>query len=156
MLHQGFAADSIHKRALSMVVEFSEFRNHIMSAGNGCSLLLFLSIRSEQILTLRGFVKGANAQGGKMKRIIFGVIWFFALFFGSFAVGGAIVGTIAGSGIEATNMSERFAKAQQAGEAAGAKFGQEYGGVILAGALVVSVFGTVFGVLPGTKKKPPE
>ncbi|MET0332910.1 MAG: hypothetical protein ABW190_01460 [Rhizobacter sp.] len=89
-----------------------------------------------------------------MKRIFFGIVWFLVLGFGGLVLGGAVVGAMAGSQVNATNMSDGYTKGQQAGEVAGAEFGRKYAGVILIGALVISVVGTATGVLPGTKKKP--
>lgn len=88
-----------------------------------------------------------------MKRIVFGVLWFLFLSFAGVVVGSAIAGAVAGSKVTAGSTSEGYAKGQHAGQAAGAEFGQKYTGVILLGALVVSVAGTITGILPGTRKK---
>ncbi|TAJ91554.1 MAG: hypothetical protein EPO31_15270 [Gammaproteobacteria bacterium] len=88
-----------------------------------------------------------------MKRAAFGFLWFLVIWFGTLVIGGAVVGSAAGSGMEATSMSEAFSKGQEAGAAAGAEFGRKYGGVIFLGALVISIGGTILGILPGTKSR---
>jgi hypothetical protein len=88
-----------------------------------------------------------------MKRAFFGAIWFFALAFLGVVGGGAVVGFMAGSKIQATNIADGYAKGREAGSIVGAEFGRNYTGVIVLGALVLSVAGTVLGVLPGTRRR---
>lgn len=88
-----------------------------------------------------------------MKRILFAVVWFVVFAFGGLILGSVVAGAIAGSQVNATTVSEGYAKGQLAGEAAGAEFGRKYSGAILLGALVISIAGTAVGVLPGTKKR---
>ena len=88
-----------------------------------------------------------------MKRALFGAIWFFALVFLGFVGGGAAVGVMAGSKVQATDVADGYAKGLEAGSRAGAEFRRNYGGVIVLGALVLSVAVTVLGVLPGTRRR---
>jgi hypothetical protein len=92
-------------------------------------------------------------QGEKMKRFAFGVLWFLVVWFGMLIVGGAIAGGLAGSNVDATSVTEAYSKGQEVGAVAGAEFGKKYSGIILLGALAISIGGTVFGVLPGTKSR---
>lgn len=89
-----------------------------------------------------------------MKRIVFGIVWFVVFWFGGLVIGGAVAGGIAGAKVQPGSLSEGFDKGKEVGHAAGAEFGQKYGGHMLIGALVLAIGGTAFGVLPGTKKKP--
>ena len=66
-----------------------------------------------------------------MKRAFFGVIWFFALAFLGFVGGGAVVGVMAGSKVQATNVADGYTKGRDAGSIVGAEFGRNYGGVIV-------------------------
>ena len=91
-----------------------------------------------------------------MKRFAFGFVWFVVLSLAGFIGGGAIAGVIAGSKVNAAGFSEGYAKGERVGHAAGAEFGRKYGGIVLLGALAVSIVGTATGVLPGTKKKSSE
>jgi hypothetical protein len=88
-----------------------------------------------------------------MKRIFFGFVWFVVLSLGGLVLGGAIVGGIAGANVGSKNFSEAVSKGHDAGHAAGSEFGRKYGGVIILGALALSIVGTATGVLPGTKKR---
>jgi hypothetical protein len=90
-----------------------------------------------------------------MKRVFFGFVWFLILWFGTAMVGGMVVGGIAGSQVKAGSASEGFEKGQAAGHQAGVEFGRKYGSMIVLGALVVSIGGTVAGILPGTRPKQP-
>lgn len=87
-----------------------------------------------------------------------GVVWFFVLWFGTLVVGGAISGVVYSAKapipekIPAT-MAGAFEHGQQMGRQAGFEFGARYGGIILLGALLVSIVGTATGKLPGTKPK---
>ncbi len=88
-----------------------------------------------------------------MKRALFWFLWFVALTLGGLTIGGSIVGAIAGSQVQATSISDGYKKGHDVGAVAGAEFGRDYAGLILLGALVLSIAGTAFGVLPGTKPR---
>jgi hypothetical protein len=97
---------------------------------------------SEERVVLRG------AQGRSVgAAIFFGFCWF--LFFW-FVVGGifaAAMTTIAGKGA-GKNLSESYA----AGREYGQEIGRKYGSYFCYGGLVLSIIGTVAGVLPGTRR----
>ena len=80
-----------------------------------------------------------------MKKLLFGFVWFVVLYFVFCAGVGAIAGGIAGS--QHTNT----AAAQKAGQIAGAKAVTENLGFIVGGALMLSILGCGFGLLPGTR-----
>ena len=82
-----------------------------------------------------------------MRRIIFGIIWFFLIFFTISGLGGAIVGGIAGS--KTRDPQQVYLAAQGAGY----EFGKNFGGLILLTSLITAVAGSATGILPGTKKK---
>lgn len=85
-----------------------------------------------------------------MKKIFLGIVWFLVIWIGSLAIGGAIVGSLTAS------KADTVEQAQQLSYQAGQQFGIKYGGIIFISALVLTIAGTVTGVLPGTKtaKKP--
>jgi len=74
-----------------------------------------------------------------MRRIAFGLLWFFILLIGTFIVT-SVVGGI---------LSENPTAAYDAGYSHGSK----YSLLVIFGIFVVSVGGTVFSVFPGTKSK---
>jgi hypothetical protein len=80
-------------------------------------------------------------------RILMGILWFVALYMGACMLTGAIAGGIAGS--------RDPANAYAAGQQAGQQLVLALRGYFLLGALVISVLGTVYGILPGTKGKTP-
>lgn len=87
-----------------------------------------------------------------MKRIFFGILWFFAFGFGGITIGSGIAGGVAGSTIQATTPEARR-QAADVGAFAGYQFGRNYAGFMFLGALVISIVGTATGVLPGTKSR---
>jgi predicted phage tail protein len=96
-----------------------------------------------------------------MKRIAFGIIWFFVFWLGAGMIGGGIAGILAQSHTStpaAANQtfSEGYSRGYEVGQVAGREFGRKYGLLILGGALIVSIAGTVAGVLPGTRRKGPR
>ena len=82
-----------------------------------------------------------------MKRIIMGFVWFLVLYFGILGIGGAIVGSAAGTGKKHLNQG------YQAGYAVGEVFGKKYSELILLIAIGGAAVGTLTGALPGTKPK---
>ena len=82
-----------------------------------------------------------------MKRVMFGLIWFFA-----FAIGGlAAMGAVAGYTSATASKAGDFSEGVRAGEVAGRNVGAKYGGFIILGALFLAAVGTAARVLPGTK-----
>jgi hypothetical protein len=80
-----------------------------------------------------------------MKKLLFGLLWFVVLYI-AFCMGvGAVAGANAGSQYKNT------AAAQKAGQIAGAKAVTENFGLIVGGALMLSILGSGFGLLPGTR-----
>jgi hypothetical protein len=93
-----------------------------------------------------------------MKRVAFGIVWFFVLWLGAGMVGGGIAGVLAQAHTSpptaaAKTFSEGYSRGYDVGRIAGREFGHRYGALILGGALVVSIAGTVTGFLPGTRRK---
>ena len=88
-----------------------------------------------------------------MKRLAFGVLWFLVFWFSTLIIGVVIVAFFAGYNIEASTLADSISKGQSAGEVASAEFSETYGNIILLGALVLSIGGTILGVLPGTKPR---
>ena len=82
-----------------------------------------------------------------MKRVLFGLIWFFAFAIGGVATMGAVAGFTAADTAKASNFSEGV----HAGDAIGRKVGAKYGGFVVLGALFLAAIGTAARVLPGTK-----
>ena len=82
-----------------------------------------------------------------MKRVLFGLIWFFAFSIGGLATMGAVTGYVAANRANASNFSEGF----RAGDATGRHVGAKYGTVVILGALFLAAIGTAARVLPGTK-----
>jgi hypothetical protein len=82
-----------------------------------------------------------------MRKVLFGFVWFIVLYFvGCMGVGG-VAGGIAGS--RETNR----AAAQMAGGRAGGKAVTENYGLIVGGAVTLSILGSGFGILPGTRSR---
>ena len=79
-----------------------------------------------------------------MKRICIGFVWFLLLYFGMLGIGGAILGSAAGSREKSVN------RGYQAG---GEEFAHKYGEFILLIAVGGAALGTFTGRLPGTKPK---
>jgi hypothetical protein len=80
-----------------------------------------------------------------MKKLLFGLLWFVVLYF-TFCGG---VGGFAGA--KAGSQYQNAAAAQEASKIAGAKAVSENLGVILGAALTLSILGSGFGLLPGTR-----
>jgi hypothetical protein len=84
---------------------------------------------------------------GLIKRLAFGTAWFVIIYVVAYIVVICILAVvIVNRGIEPGT-------AEAVGEAMGRKLAAQYNDLFLVGALASSVFGTVFGILPGTKKK---
>ena len=77
-----------------------------------------------------------------VRRILFGMIWFVALYIGACGITGGIAGARAGS--------KNPGNASQVGAQAGAQAVAPLAPYFLAGSLVLAIAGTVSGVLPGT------
>jgi hypothetical protein len=94
-----------------------------------------------------------------MRRVLFGIVWFFIFAIGGLAVGGGIAGGVAGANDAAdskdppTTFSEGYRRGSIAGHSAGQEFGRKYGRLIVLGSLLFAVGGSVFGILPGTKRR---
>jgi hypothetical protein len=82
-----------------------------------------------------------------MKRVRFGLIWFFAFSIGGLATMGAVAGYTAANKANASNFSEGV----RVGDAAGRHVGAKYGAAVILGALFLTAIGTAARVLPGTK-----
>ena len=82
-----------------------------------------------------------------MKKLLFGIVWCVVFYFGICIAAGAIVGAMAG-----THYPHDPAMAAHAGQQAGIKIVNDYGVYFVAGAVVLSVLGSGFGVLPGTRQ----
>ncbi len=74
-----------------------------------------------------------------MRRILFGLAWFFVFLLVSFLALGIIIGDPASD--------------TQAAYEAGQAFGHTYGRYIYLGALVAAIVGSYFRLLPGTKER---
>lgn len=85
-----------------------------------------------------------------VRKIVLGVLWFFALWLGALTIGGVAVGVAAGARVEEARQG------YSAGHAAGAEFDRRYGTALLLGAALVAGVGAASGVLPGTRKKRPS
>ena len=87
-----------------------------------------------------------------MRRFLVGVVWFVVLWMGGLVIGGAVVGAIANAtqARPVSNFQEGYAN----GATAGRTFGARYGGLIMLGALGLSIVGSVTGFLPGTARRP--
>jgi hypothetical protein len=83
----------------------------------------------------------------RMKRALFGFIWFFA-----FSIGGlATIGAVAGSRAAHTTQASNFSDGLRAGNSAGRDVGAKYGPAVILGALALAVIGTAARILPGTR-----
>jgi ABC-type Fe3+ transport system permease subunit len=78
-----------------------------------------------------------------IKKIIFGLMWFLIIFMVSY-VGTGVVLLLVILGPETNQVKYEAARA----------FKDAYMLFFLAGSLILAIFGTVTGILPGTKKKP--
>jgi hypothetical protein len=76
-----------------------------------------------------------------------GFVWFLLLYFGMLGIGGAVLGSAAGS------REVSFNEGYQAGYAKGQKFANQYRELILLVAIGGAAIGTFTGRLPGTKRK---
>lgn len=86
-------------------------------------------------------------EGGSMKRILMGIVWFVVIYIGSCVAIGMVAGAVAGANDPA--------HAQEAGKAIATKIIQPYIPYLLGGSLLLAIIGTVTGFLPGTKKRQP-
>jgi len=78
-----------------------------------------------------------------VRRVTFGFLWFLGLWPGTLFVGGAVAAMVSQSASRApSTYSAGFERGFEAGQVAGQKFGAEFGGIILLGAVLVSVAGT--------------
>ncbi len=80
-----------------------------------------------------------------VKRISFGVVWWFVLYFVACFLVGAVAGAIAGA--------RDPENASVAGAQAGAAAVASYRSAIILGSAALAAVGTWSGVLPGTKRK---
>jgi general stress protein YciG len=80
-----------------------------------------------------------------MKRVLLGIVWFVVFYLGSCAAIGFVAGGIAG----ATDP----AHAAEAGREAGQHIVKPLVPYLFGGSVLLAILGTVYGVLPGTKKK---
>ena len=85
-----------------------------------------------------------------MKKIIFGILWFFVMFFVIFSLV-IFIGISTKAAIEGwpTNPLEGGNR----GAEVGSQLGSRFGGLIFLGSLVVTILLTYFEKLPGTKSK---
>jgi hypothetical protein len=94
-----------------------------------------------------------------MRRVLFGIVWFFVFLFGGLMIGGAVVGGMAGhqsvtaSANPPTTLSGGYNTGYEAGHSAGQEFGRKYGSLFLVGSLLLAVVGSAFGILPGTQQR---
>ncbi len=79
-----------------------------------------------------------------MRKFFFGLVWFLVIAFGMLMAGGFVAGFQAA-------LSDPASTAD-AGAAAGQAFAQHYGGRIFVAALIISIVGSAFGWLPGTRR----
>jgi len=79
------------------------------------------------------------------RKIGIGFVWFVIFYFGILMLCGMVVGGIAGANDPANST--------EAGYQAGVVFGQKYGGLVLIFSVVISTIGSIYGWLPGTRKK---
>lgn len=87
-----------------------------------------------------------------MRCLFFGFIWFILFSILLIFVAGAFAGNSVAEPTHPQTAAEILATSQAAGE----DFGAKYGGLLILGALVLSVAGTALGILPGTKRKTKE
>jgi hypothetical protein len=85
----------------------------------------------------------------RMKRALFGLIWFFAFSISGLVAVGGVAGSMAARTTKATNFSDGFRDGNSVGKDAGGK----YGTVVILGALVLSVVGAAARILPGTRRR---
>ena len=82
-----------------------------------------------------------------MRRYAFGLLWFVLFTFVALMVGGMVVA------LNACPETEDFSVGFDCGKMAAEQFKENYRLPIVAGVLLLSIIGTVTGVLPGTKKR---
>ena len=87
-------------------------------------------------------------MGSVMRRVFFGVCWFLFFWLGVGATFAGVMGAIAARQERATTFSEGFAAGKELGE----DLGRRSGPYFLFCGLLISVVGTVTGVLPGTRR----
>jgi hypothetical protein len=87
-----------------------------------------------------------------IRKILMGIVWFFAIYFGACFTLGAAAGAIAGA-IAGANDPRHAA---EAGRLAGQQVVSTYVVFILGGSLLAAVAGAISGFLPGTKGKSRE
>lgn len=86
------------------------------------------------------------------KHVLFGVIWFVSLaVLGTF--GGGMAAGMTAPRLQGTSFWDSSGSGKEAGLKAARDFGANYGGFVILGVLVLSVAGTLGGVLPGTRRR---
>ena len=85
----------------------------------------------------------------EIKRFLMGVVWFFVLWIGARIILGALIGAVAGAHAAGT---PSYSNGYNAGQAAALHFFQQYGLLVILGALAAAVAGTLFEFLPGTRR----
>jgi hypothetical protein len=78
-----------------------------------------------------------------MIQVVFGFLWFLAIFMGIIFLGPIIIGSIV----------DTHRPVSAVGETAAETFVQNYGVLIFIISFIVTAFGSVLGLLPGTKSK---
>ena len=89
----------------------------------------------------------------ELKRILLGIVWFLVLWIVSRMLIGAVIGGMAGAHLPqggSGGVSEGYQQGYAAGQTAALQFFQQYGLLIMLGALALAVAGTLTGFLPGT------
>ena len=94
-------------------------------------------------------------MGDFFRRFAMGCVWFVIFWFGLSVVGGGIAGGLASRDLARSpgTAQEHFDRGFQIGQAAGAEFHRRFGRTVLVVAIVLSVSGTITGVLPGTARQ---
>lgn len=93
-------------------------------------------------------VRRKSGEGRRpIKRLAFGIVWFVILYVAAYFVVIFILAVdIAFSGVDP-------ASAEAAGREMGRMLVKQYNGLFVVGTLLLTICGTVLGILPGTKKK---
>jgi hypothetical protein len=90
-----------------------------------------------------------------MKRFLVGIVWFVGLYFSTLMLGGMVASAVDTASLDQQTLHQLqgdAAASYERGVQAGRDFGSRYSGVILLGALGVSLVGTTRGWLPGTRR----
>jgi hypothetical protein len=97
--------------------------------------------------TVRPVRRKSGGGGRPIKRLAFGIVWFVVLYVAAYLVVIFILSVrIAFSGADP-------ASAEALGREMGRMLVQHYNGLFVVGTLLLTILGTVLGILPGTKKK---